>query len=258
MARLQDLLDDLDALLRPERFSDVSPNGLQVPHPAGPEAAVELVVTGVSADRDLLEAAATAGADLVLVHHGLFWPSVGPLDPVAAGRLRLLLAGGTALVAHHLPLDGHPEIGNNALLADALGAEHAPWEASSREHGAPIGVRARWSGGITADDLAERVRAATQRELPAAFLEGPATVHEIAVVSGAAAGLLGAAAADGLDGLLTGEPTEQTRGLARELGMHALCAGHHATETRGVRALGERLARRFGVEHRFVDTQNPI
>ncbi|WP_210492051.1 Nif3-like dinuclear metal center hexameric protein [Patulibacter sp. SYSU D01012] len=255
MARLGDLLSDLDALLRPEAFKDYGPNGLQVPPPGGREAEVRTVVTAVSADRQALEAAAGRGADLVLVHHGLFWDGdPRALDPVMAGRLRVLLSGGIALAAYHLALDGHAEVGNNRLLADALGATAAPWAAS----GSPaIGVVASWDEPLPVDELLRRVRATTGQELHH-FPGGPDPVRRLAIVSGAAAGLVPAAAADGLDGLLTGEPREQTRGLAAEHGVHAICAGHHATETRGVRALGDRLAARFGIRHEFVDTGNPI
>jgi dinuclear metal center YbgI/SA1388 family protein len=255
MARLRDLLADLDELLAPGRFADYGPNGLQVPHPDGPDAEVRRVVTAVSADLEALEAAAAAGADLVLVHHGLFWDGdPRALDRVAAARLRVLLAGGIALAAFHLPLDGHPELGNNALLAAELGATSAPWTGS----GDPaIGVVATWDPPLPVAELLTRISAATQPD-PVAFTAGPERVSRLAIVSGAAAGMLPAVAADGLDGLLTGEPREQTRGLAREHGVHAICAGHHATETLGVQALGARLAERFGVEHRFVDTRNPI
>lgn len=255
MARLSDLLDDLDALLAPGTFRDRQPNGLQVPHPDGPGAEVKTVVTAVSADLEALEAAVSAGADLVLTHHGLFWDGdPRALDRVAAGRLRVLLAGGVALASYHLPLDGHPQVGNNALLAHALGASWEPWAGS----GSPaIGVVASWPEPVPVDELLARVASATQPD-PLHFPGDGETVARLAIVSGAAAGMLGRAAADGLDGLLTGEPREQTRGLAREHGVHAVCAGHHATERGGVRALGERLADRFGVTHRFVDTGNPI
>jgi dinuclear metal center YbgI/SA1388 family protein len=255
MARLGDLLDHLDDLLDPGTFRDYCPNGLQVPHPDGRDAEIARVVTAVSADLQALEAAAAAGADLALVHHGLFWDGdPRALDRVAAARLRVLLAGGIALAGYHLPLDGHAELGNNALLADALGATHEPWAGS----GSPaIGVVATWEDGLPVGELVDRIAAATQPD-PIAFTSGPERVHRLAIVSGAAAGMLPAVAADGLDGLLTGEPREQTRGLAREHGLHAICAGHHATETRGVQALGARLADRFGVRHEFVDTANPI
>lgn len=255
MPRLADMLADLDALLAPGTFRDHQPNGLQVPHPDGDDADIRTVVTAVSADLEALEGAAEAGADLVLTHHGLFWDGdPRALDGVAAARLRVLLAGGIALASYHLPLDGHPQIGNNALLAEALGASREPWAGS----GSPaIGVVASWPEPVAIDELLERVARTTQPG-PLHFAGGPDAVRRMAIVSGAAAGMLGRVAADGLDGLLTGEPREQTRGLAREHGVHAICAGHHATERGGVRALGDRLAERFGVEHRFVDTANPI
>ncbi|MDO9408772.1 Nif3-like dinuclear metal center hexameric protein [Patulibacter sp.] len=255
MARLGDLLADLDDLLSPGSFRDYGPNGLQVPHPDGDDAEVSTVVTAVSADLEALTAAADAGADLVLVHHGLFWDgSPRELDRVAAARLRVLLAGGIALAAYHLPLDGHAEVGNNALLARELGATWVPWTGSGSP---PVGVVATWEDPLPVGELLERVAAATQPR-PLHFPGGPDAVRRLAIVSGAAAGMVADAAADGLDGLLTGEPREQTRGLAREHGIHAICAGHHATETGGVQALGERLAGRFGVTHRWVDTANPI
>jgi putative NIF3 family GTP cyclohydrolase 1 type 2 len=116
---------------------------------------------------------------------------------------------------------------------------------------------ARFDPPIAVDELVQRIEAVTGQDA-IAFRSGPPEVSRLAVVSGAAAGLLPAAAADGLDGLLTGEPREQTRGLAREHGLHAFCAGHHATERLGVQALGGWLAARFGVRHAFVETHNPI
>ncbi len=255
MARLGDITTALDQLLTPERFRDYCPNGLQVPHPDGLDADVRLVATAVSADGEALEAAAELGADLVLVHHGLFWDGdPRALDRVTAGRLRTVLGHGMAVVAHHLPLDGHPELGNNALLCAALGAESTPWAGSGTP---PIGSIARFDPPIPADELLQRVEeVAGQR--PVGFLHGPDPVARLAVVSGAAASMLPAVAVEGLDGLLTGEPREQTRGLAREHGLHAICAGHHATERLGVQGLGDWLAERFDVRHRFVETHNPI
>ncbi|MGE4426288.1 MAG: Nif3-like dinuclear metal center hexameric protein [Solirubrobacteraceae bacterium] len=255
MARLDDLLTDLDDLLRPQRFRDHGPNGLQVPPPDGRDARIDTVVTAVSADLAILEQAAELRAGLVLVHHGLFWEGTSrSLDRSSAARLRTLLGSGIALAAYHLPLDGHPEIGNNARLAQELGATSVPWERSGTP---PIGVVATFDPPVAADALVARVATLTGRD-PLTFDSGPAEVSRLAIVSGAAASMLGDAAADGLDGLLTGEPREPTRATAAELGVHAICAGHHATETLGVRALGDRLAARFGVEHRFVDSPNPV
>ncbi|MBF6619113.1 MAG: Nif3-like dinuclear metal center hexameric protein [Patulibacter sp.] len=255
MARLGDITTALDQLLEPGQYRDYGPNGLQVPPPDGADGTISTVATAVSADGEALEAAAELGADLVLVHHGLFWDGdPRALDGVAAARLRTVLGHRMALAAYHLPLDGHPELGNNALLCAALGAESTPWDGSGHP---PVGSVARFDPPVPADELLRRVeRVAGQR--PVDFRYGPELVARLAVVSGAAASMLPAVAADGLDGLLTGEPREQTRGLAREHGLHAICAGHHATERLGVQALGEWLAERFGVRHHFVETHNPI
>jgi len=254
MARLADLIDDLDALLRPGAFEDYGPNGVQVP---GREE-VTAVVTGVSASRELFERALEHGADLVLVHHGIFWRGAPlALDRAAAARLRLLLANDITLVAYHLPLDGHPELGNNALLARALGAES--WEPFAAHRGETIGVAARFSGeGVDPRELTARVTAACGGREPLAFLDGPPRVRTLGLVSGAGADYLPQAIAAGHDAFLTGEPAERVMTAAREAGVHFLAAGHYATETFGVRALGDHLAARFAIRHRFVDVPNPI
>jgi dinuclear metal center YbgI/SA1388 family protein len=249
------LIAHLDALLEPERWADYCPNGLQVPGPAE----VELVVTGVSAHAALFERAAALGADLVLVHHGLFWKGE-PLgvDRVRRRRLGLLFEHDMALAAYHLPLDGHPEHGNNARLAQALGAE--TWTPAFPHGGAPIGVVASFGAdGIAPDELLDRVRAATERSDVLAFLEdGPERVHTLGICSGAAADDLPAAIERRLDAFLTGEPAERCTAIAREYGIHFLAAGHHATERLGVQRLGELLAAEFGVRHEFVEIPNPV
>ncbi|HEV2769398.1 MAG TPA: Nif3-like dinuclear metal center hexameric protein [Solirubrobacteraceae bacterium] len=254
MARLDDLIDDLDALLRPGAFEDYGPNGVQVP---GREE-VATVVTGVSASRELFERALEHRADLVLVHHGIFWGGAPlALDRAAAARLRLLLANDLTLAAYHLPLDGHPELGNNALLARALGAEAS--EPFAAHRGETIGVAARFpGGGLSPRELTARVTEACGGREPLAFLDGPPSVRVLGIVSGAGADYLPHAIAAGHDAFLTGEPAERVMTAAREAGVHFLAAGHYATETLGVRALGDRLAARFGVRHRFVDVPNPI
>ncbi len=247
------LISHLDDLLNPARFSDYGPNGLQVP---GPDK-VETVVTGVSAGAELFERAAELGADLIVVHHGLFWSGAPlALDGPAKRRLQLLFEHDMALAAYHLPLDGHPVVGNNALIAAGLGCEaHEPF---AEHKGATIGVAGRFAGdGIGAEELYERVQALTERE-PLAFLAGPERVRTIGIVSGGGSDWLPEAISAGLDAFLTGEPAERVMIQAREAGIHFLAAGHYATETFGVRRLGEELAERFGVRHIFVDVPNPI
>jgi dinuclear metal center YbgI/SA1388 family protein len=244
----------LDALLRPADFRDYAPNGLQVPGPGE----VRAVVTGVSAHEALFERAAAQEADLVLVHHGLFWDGAPrALDAPMARKLKLLFDHDMALAAYHLPLDAHQELGNNASLARALGA--TAWEPFAPHRGAPIGVAARLGGdGMAPAELVARVGVAVGGREPLAFLDGPERVRTIGIVSGAAADHVHDAIALGLDAFLTGEPAERVMAVARENAIHFLAAGHHATETFGVRRLGEELAERFGVRHVFVDVPNPI
>jgi dinuclear metal center YbgI/SA1388 family protein len=253
MAHIDQLIAALDELLQPAVFRDHGPNGLQVP---GAQT-VTRVVTGVSARRELHERAAELGAQLVLVHHGLFWDfqPIG-LTPLLAERLRPLFKHDINLAAYHLPLDAHPELGNNALLAAALGCEaQRPF---GDYKGTPIGRAGTFAGdGISPDDLRARVHEATGRE-PLMLGAGPERIRTIGIVSGAAADTLHAAAAEGLDAFLTGEPREHITAEAEELGLHFVAAGHYATETFGVRALGDLLAERFGIEHTFVDLQNPV
>jgi dinuclear metal center YbgI/SA1388 family protein len=252
-ASVSDILAEADRLLEPQRFEDYGPNGLQVP---GPDQAAT-IATGVSAHAELFELAAGEGADLLLVHHGLFWGSgPGPIDPVLKHRLEILFAADIALAAYHLPLDAHPEVGNNALLAHAVGAEEM--EPFARHHGQPIGVLARLPGdGIEPGDLVDRVRTVTNRE-PLVFDSGPECVQRLAIVSGAGADYIDEAAAAGADALLTGEIPERAMAQARERGLHLIAAGHYATETFGIRRLGEHLAERFGVRHVFLDVPNPV
>jgi dinuclear metal center YbgI/SA1388 family protein len=250
---LYTILDHLDSLLDPAAYDDYGPNGLQVP---GRED-IETIVTGVSASAELFERARDAGADLVLVHHGLFWGGPPrPLDRPAKRRLKLLFDADMSLAAYHLPLDGHLEHGNNALLAEALGC--TSWEPFGRHRGATVGVAGRFDGdGLAAVDLVARVRRETGRE-PLAFTDGPAHVRTVGIVSGAGSDHLEDAIAAGLDAFITGEPAERVMTRAREAGVHFLAAGHYATETFGVRRLGDLLAERFGVRHQFVDIPNPI
>lgn len=247
MADADELIRALDELLDPAAFDDMCPNGLQVPGPAR----IERVVTGVTAQLALFERAVQERAQLVLVHHGLFWnfAPVG-LTPLLAERLRPLFRHDLALAAYHLPLDAHPEVGNNALLAAALGAaDHGPF--------AGIGRGATFAQPLGAGELFARVAAVTGRE-PLVFDFGPPEVRRLAIVSGGAAGRLDQAVAEGFDAFLTGEPRERVMADAREAGIHFIAAGHYATETFGVRRLGDWLAARFGIEHAWIDIPNPV
>lgn len=247
MARRDDIVSFANRLLEVERFPEYGRPGLQV---VGADEVTKLAC-GVSSSRELFERAARAGAQLVLVHHGLFWrnePLV--IDRRLKGRLQALFAADLSLVAYHLALDAHPELGNNALLAARLGGSYeAPF--------AEIGAGARLAEPVAVDDLARRLRDATGRE-PLVFAEGPRRIERVAIVTGGGGGRVIQAAHEGYDALVTGEPEEPALHTARELGIHFLAGGHYATETFGVQALAERLATEFGLDWEFVDLPNPV
>lgn len=252
-APLAELIAELDRMLEPARFRDYCPNGLQVPG----RAEVARIATGVSASSELFELAVEQRADLLIVHHGLFWGSdFGGIDASLKRRLKLLFDADMSLAAYHLPLDAHPEIGNNALIAQALSAERLqPFAVHESE---PIGFVADFGGeGLPARELFARVAQLTARE-PLVFDAGPERVRRVAIVSGAGADYLAEAVAAGAEALLTGEPAERVMAQAREARIHFIAAGHYATETFGVKRLGEHLAERFGVEHLFLDVPNPV
>jgi dinuclear metal center YbgI/SA1388 family protein len=248
-----EILAELNRVLEPTRFEDYCVNGMQVPGPAQ----VQTIATGVSAHAELFELAARERAQLLLVHHGLFWGSgVAQIDATLKRRLQILFESDIALAAYHLPLDAHLELGNNALLARALGAEQL--EPFALHRGQPIGCIAQLPGdGLAADELFAHVRQVTERE-PLVFDAGPPRVRRLAIVTGAGADYIADAVAAGADALLTGELAERSMAQAREWRVHLIGAGHYATETFGVRHLGEYLAERFGLRHVFLDVPNPV
>jgi dinuclear metal center YbgI/SA1388 family protein len=251
--QLQDAIGELNSLLQPERFRDYCPNGLQVPG----RATVTKLATGVSAGAELFEQAIAEHADLLIVHHGLFWGSTpAPIDARMKHRLKLLFDADMSLAAYHLPLDAHPELGNNALIGRAFGA--TALEPFAQHDGEPIGFLARFPDeGIEAGALFTRIAELTART-PLLFDAGPEQVRSIAIVSGGGANYLPDAIAAGADAFLTGEPAERVMSEAQEAGIHFIAAGHYATETFGVRHLGEHLSERFDLEHVFIDVPNPV
>jgi dinuclear metal center YbgI/SA1388 family protein len=257
VAARDEIIAYLDDLLDARDWPDYGPNGLQVP--GAPE--VSVVATGVSAHRELFERAAAAGAQMLICHHGLFWGDA-PMALTAAmkARLKALFDPDISLAAYHLPLDAHAEVGNNALICEVLGLERA--EPFGDAKGRAIGWVGR--GELGADEFVERCVSAFRiagegwERLPLVYAEGPGTVRSVAVVSGGGAKMLDEAVAAGLDALVTGEPSEPAMAAAREAGIHFVAGGHYATETFGVRRLGELVAERFAVEHRFIDLPNPV
>lgn len=238
----------LDTLLDAGRFRDYCPNGLQVEG----RAEVRRVVSGVTASLALIERAVDSGADAILVHHGLFWKGddmrvVGPKKR----RLELLLKHEINLFAYHLPLDAHPELGNNAQLAKQLG-----FRITGRFAEQEIGFLGELETDMPAEALAERVSEALGRK---ALVVGPLgrVVTRIAWCTGGAQGYFEQAIAAGCDAFLSGEISEQTTHLAREAGVPYIAAGHHATERYGVQAVGAWLQAKHGMEHRFIDDDNP-
>ena len=253
MALLNEMLAELDRLLDPDSFADHGPNGLQVQGCAE----ITHVATGVSATLELFERAIDAGAQMILTHHGLFWDGddarvVGALRD----RLAMLLGANVSLVAYHLPLDAHPTLGNNALIAAGLGL--AGPQPFGHHRGRAIGVRAAVPGdGITPGEFVARVTELTVRT-PLVFMHGPPLIRNVGIVSGGGARSVHEAIAAGLDAFVTGEPEEWVGAIASERQIHVLAAGHHATETFGPRALGEHLASRFGVRHTDIPVVNPV
>lgn len=252
MVARDEIIAFCDELLEIGSFEDYGPNGLQVPG----SAEVSKIATGVSANRAFIEGAVEAGSQLAIAHHGLFWGG----DPQAlseqmAARLRALLTAQVSLAAYHLPLDANREIGNNALLCQGLGFEQDG--SFSEFKGQLIGVIGRSPDGVDPDELRGRVTELVGRE-PLMFDTGPDRVRSIGIASGGASGRIHDAIALGLDAYLTGEPSEPAMADAREGRIHFIAAGHYATETFGVRRLGELVSERFGVEHEFIDVPNPI
>ena len=242
----------LDDYLDARCGADYCPNGLQVEG----RTEVRKVVTGVSACLELFERAERAQADAVLVHHGIFWKGMPyPLTGVQFRRVESLVRSGINLVAYHLPLDRHPELGNNALAARAFGLLDV--EPFGEYEGLPVGVHGRLPEPLSPADLAARAEEVFGQE-PRAVPGGPEEIRSLGMISGAAQQQLWDAVGLGLDAFLTGEASEWVMNVAREAGVHYLACGHYATERLGVRALGEHLADRFGLEVVFVDVPNPV
>lgn len=249
---LNELVRYCDTLLQSNSISDYCPNGLQVEG----RSQVKRILCGVTASQALLDEAVAWQADLVLVHHGYFWKGEDSrIRGVKKRRLATLLKHDISLLAYHLPLDVHPVYGNNVQLAARLGLAIE----GSLEPGNPsaVGLAGRVDTPLTLTEFAARIEAVLGRE-PLCIKGGEQLVERIGWCTGAAQGYIEQAAELGLDAYLSGEISEPTVHNARELGVHYIAAGHHATERYGVQSLGEHLAQHFGLQWRFADIDNPV
>ncbi|MBA3695842.1 MAG: Nif3-like dinuclear metal center hexameric protein [Methylotenera sp.] len=249
MVKINELTRYIDQLLQVERFKDYCPNGLQV------EGKIEIhkFATGVTASMALLEAALEAEADLILVHHGYFWRGEDArVVGIKRQRLAFLLKNNINLLAYHLPLDAHPELGNNAQLGKILGITPIGFAGESN-----IVAYGTLEKPLPLTDFVQHIEKALQRK---AIVVGPQkkTVQKVAWCTGAAQGYIHTAIELGVDIYISGEISEQTNHEALESGVSYISAGHHATERYGVQALGEHLSQKFNLSHQFIDIKNPV
>ncbi len=248
---LTTLVEEADRYLSSGKIQDYCPNGLQVE--GRPQ--VTRIVSGVTASQALLDAAVDAGADLVLVHHGYFWKGENPcITGLKQRRLKTLLKNDRSLLAYHLPLDVHPEVGNNVQLARQLDITvEGPLDPDNPR---VVGLVGSLAEPVSARDFARRVSDVMGRE--PLLIEGEQVIRRVGWCTGGGQGYIDQAIAAGVDLFISGEASEQTFHSARENGISFIAAGHHATERYGVQALGDYLARRFALEHLFIDCPNPV
>lgn len=245
--RLDRLVAFLDETLKIADYgADSAMNGLQVESSAD----VKRISTAVDVSDRSIRKAAASGADLLIVHHGLFWGEPVPITGVMARRIRLLLSKGVSLYASHLPLDCHHDIGNNARLAELLGLEkRSPF---GRYHGIVIGLCGALPRPLKPAGLATKLKRSLGAESKI-FHFGPERVRKLGIVSGGGASLVSDAASAGCDALLTGEPAHAVYHLAREARITLICSGHYSTETVGVKALGELIRTELDLPAKFID-----
>ena len=241
----------LNTLLKPETINDFCPNGLQV---EGKDE-IRTIVTGVTASQALIDAAIENNADAILVHHGYFWKGESqPITGMKKRRVAALLAKDINLFAYHLPLDIHPEMGNNAQLAQLLDIEI---EAGLEPVNNSVAMKGRLKTPLTGSEFADKINQVLNRA-PLTSLVRTGKIETIALCTGGGQGYIDLAAEQGLDAYLTGEASEQTIHSSREQNIDFFAAGHHATERYGIKALGELLAEQYGFDVTFIDIDNPV
>jgi len=253
VTQLNAIVEYCNDQLRINEFNDYCPNGLQVEGKND----VSRIICGVTACQDLIEAAIEKKADAILVHHGYFWKNESAvITGIKRKRIKRLLEHDISLLAYHLPLDAHPDLGNNVTLAQVLNLQIN----GSVESGAAKGLL--WDGELAsplmADELAAHIESCLKRRPLHLSSKSNRPVKTLGWCSGGAQHYIEEAAAMGLDAFISGEVSEQTFHLAKELDIHYFAAGHHATESYGVQALAAHLTSQFGVETEFVDIANPV
>lgn len=241
------LVEYLDSFLRISEIDDYGPQGLQV---ETENDEIHRIALAVDVSPTIINTAVAWQADLLLVHHGIFWRSVERIAGPLGMRIRLLMKNGLNLYAAHLPLDAHPEVGNNAVLARLLGIEISNWWYAPK--GTPIGVIGPVKNEPSFADLVQQVEKGLNTPVTA-LANGPETVKQMAVISGAGAEQIAEAKALGADTFLTGETSHQNYWAAADYSMNVIYAGHYATETVGVQTLGHHLAERYKLEVKFFD-----
>ena len=241
----------LNEKLSTDRINDYAPNGLQVEG----KAEIQKIITGVTASQPLIDYAVAQQADAILVHHGYFWKSENPcIRGMKGKRIKTLLVNDINLYGYHLPLDVHPELGNNAKLAQLLGIiDLQPLENSSTS----IPVWGMLKDPVNAEEFAHRIEQVLHRKPLICTENGPHLIRKVGICTGGGQSYIDLAAAQGCDVFITGEVSEQTIHSAREQGIHFFAAGHHATERYGIKALGEWLAAEYGLDVEFKDIDNP-
>ena len=249
MVKITELTHYTQQLMQADRFKDYCPNGLQIEG----RQAIRKIVTGVTASMALLEAAHEAGADLIMVHHGYFWRNEDPrIIGIKRNRIAYLMKHDLNLMAYHLPLDAHPELGNNVQLGKRLGLDAISYTGDEN-----LVAYAEVAEPLKLGDFLQKIEHSLDRT---ALLIGDANklVSKVAWCTGAAQSYIDNAATLGAEVYISGEVSEQTTHQALEMGIAYIAAGHHATERYGVLALGEHLAAKFDLEHEFIDINNPV
>ena len=252
MVSLKMLVNYCNTLLEIDQFKDYCPNGLQVEG----RGEIKTLVAGVTASLALIEKAMDLQADAIIVHHGYFWKGE---DVVVTGmkrrRLHQLLTNNISLLGYHLPLDAHPELGNNVQLAKLLGFSIT--DRFGVGDGIALGCVGATHLAISPSEFSLHLNQCLGR-LPLHIAGDSATITRVAWCTGAAQDYLESAAKLGVDAFISGEISEQTVHVAREMGVHYYAAGHHATERYGIQALSQHLSDYFGIQAQFVDIDNPV